>query len=388
MSPPNDPLRPPQEINHGPLKLVGQIPADTVKAWIFAIGSVLFCLAATTYFPFVSNQNTKFLHGLAEAFPERLGADWTAGTVDGLPVFSGLVFLVARSGCPILFYVIEFGLLACLFWSSLSLVLRLAGQAGQSVYLQLGFTGILVLLIHASAPFLFGYGVADQYLIGGYLQPSEFGVLFVASFAFALAGSRNSALVAAAIPAAIHGGYAMLSVIVAGSTIFSGGAPRLNRSVTLLAIALIAVPQLDLAFRFIPTDYATFQEAANTLAFERIPQHSNPALWLRSEAYAKLVLVIVGTWLAPRGSLRIALAALLVWAIAGTLAVMATGAADLALIAPWRASIILVPASTIIILARLGSLSFGSALLQRSQAIAGPLIFSARVSYCGQGGGS
>lgn len=348
---------------------ISRTSTDSVKVSICAIGSVLFCLAATTYFLYEFNQNTKFLHGLARAFPERLGADWTAATVDGLPVFSGLVFLVVRFGHPILFYVIELGLLACLFWSCFSLALRLAGQAGQSVYFQLVLAGVLVLLIHASAPFLFGYGVADQYLIGGYLQPSEFGVLFLASFALALAGFRNSALVAAAVPAAIHGGYAMLSLIVVGSMMFSDGVSRRNLSAKLVAIALIVVPQVDLALRFTPTDYATFREAAGILAFERIPQHSDPARWLRGEAYVKLLLVIAGIWLAPRGLLRTALAALLVWAVAGTLIVISTGAAGLALVAPWRASIILVPVATLVILARLGKLSFGGPSFRRGQAI-------------------
>lgn len=362
--------------NHPTRKLsgIGQISAGFVKVWICVIGSVLFCMATATYLLYESNQNTKFLHGMARAFPERLGADWTAGTVDGLPVFSGLVFLVARFGHPILFYVVEIGLLTCLFWSCFSLALRLAGQAGQSASFQLLLTGALVLLAHASAPVLFGYGVADQYLIGGYLQPSEFGVLFLASFALALAEFRNFALVAAAVPAAIHGGYAMLSLIVAGSMMLSDGASRLNLSTKLVAIALIIVPQVDLALRFAPTDYATFREAAGIIAFERIPQHSDPARWLRGEAYAKLGLVIVGIWLAPRGLLRNTLAALLVWAVAGTLVVISTGAAGLALVAPWRASIILVPVSTLVILARLGELSFGSSPFRRGMAVAGAVV--------------
>ncbi|MBR7559036.1 hypothetical protein KC218_21025, partial [Mycobacterium tuberculosis] len=73
-----------------------------------------FALASRTLPLYSVNQNTKFLHGLARAFPERLGADWMASTVDGLPVFSLLVYGVARFLTPLAFVVMEYGLLALL----------------------------------------------------------------------------------------------------------------------------------------------------------------------------------------------------------------------------------------------------------------------------------
>lgn len=337
----------------------GRVSADGMTRLICLIGSILFCIAAKTPLLYEANQNTKFLHGMAKAFPERLGADWMTGTVDGLPLFSGFVFLVARYGSPIIFYLAEFGLLACLFWSCFYLVLRLAGGAARSICFQLGFAGILVLLIQANLRFSFVYGVAEQYLVGGYLQPSEFGVLFLASFALALGGFRNSALLTAAIPAVFHPGYAVLSMIMVASMICSDRLSQRNLMVKIVSVLLIVVPQMDLALRFAPTDYVSFQEAARILAFERIPQHSDPSRWLGGEAYAKLALTVIGIWLAPRGLLRNTLAIFLAWAVAGTLVVAITGAAGLALVAPLRASVIIVPASTVIVLARLGRLAFG-----------------------------
>lgn len=339
-------------------------------------------MASTMHFLYSINQNTKFLHGLAQAFPERLGMDWTANTADGLPAFSALVFVVARYGQPFMFYMIEAALLACLFCSCFSVLVQIAVASGRSVLYRLACAAILILLASMSAPFIFVDGVGGQYLVRGYLQPSEVGVLFVTAIALALAGQNNLAMIAAAVPAVFHPGYAIPSAIMMSSIFVSG---RTSPRYLLLAIALIVVPQADLAFRFAPTNSRAFVDASNILAFERIPQHADPAVWLDAKAYVKFGLGILGFFLAPRGFLRIALGALLVWAVAGTIAVLSTRWASLALISPWRASVIIVPVSTLVILARLGEFLFRRSALQRFRPIAVALLASLAVVVAGSG---
>ncbi|MBE9479320.1 MAG: hypothetical protein IMY80_05080, partial [Chloroflexi bacterium] len=56
---------------------------------------------------YTSNQNSKFLHGLARAGVGYLSKDWLANTIDPLPIFSGLVFITARvfpTGTPFYLY--------------------------------------------------------------------------------------------------------------------------------------------------------------------------------------------------------------------------------------------------------------------------------------------
>lgn len=361
---------------------VNQVFAGLAGAPIVVWGSILFCMASTTRFLYSINQNTKFLHGLAKAFPERLGVDWTANTVDGLPVFSALVFVIARYGQPFFFYMIEAVLLACLFCSSFFVMIQVARTSSRSLHYRLGCAATLVVLAGLRPPFLFVDGVGWQYLVGGYLQPSEFGVLFITSIALALARQNNWAIVAGAVPAAFHPGYIPLSIIMVCSIVIS---ERTSPRYLLAAIALIVVPQADLALRFAPTDSRAFLDAASTLAFERIPQHADPALWLRAEAYVKLGLGVIGFVLAPRGFLRVALGALLVWAVAGTIAVASMRWANLALVAPWRTSVIIVPVSTIVILARLGELSFRWSALARFRPMISALFVLLAVVIAGKG---
>jgi hypothetical protein len=327
-----------------------------LRWWIAVIGSLFFVAASKTYVLYWSNQNTKFLHGLARAFPDRLGADWTAHTTDGLPLFSNLVFVVARYFHPVVFYLIEAMLLACFFCSCLFIATRIRREKNSPVRYQLTVAAILIFLVHLNGVLHLGDGMAGQYMLGGYLQASEFGVLFVVAIALALGGFNSAALIAAAIPAAFHPGYAFISVLMTGCLVGSSLDRRLLfLGAALAAVALILVPQINLLLRFSPTSVQSFEEAARILAFKRIPYHSIPSIWIGSDASIKLAISVLGILLAPRGLLRTTLGVLLAWVVLGTLAVAVTGSAKLGLIAPWRASIVVVPVSLTIIVARLAA---------------------------------
>jgi hypothetical protein len=60
-----------------------------------------------------ANQNTYFLHGLAQAGLGHLKNDWLANTLDSLPVFTALVYWtysIFRSGFPFyIYYALQMG---------------------------------------------------------------------------------------------------------------------------------------------------------------------------------------------------------------------------------------------------------------------------------------
>jgi hypothetical protein len=58
--------------------------------------AILFALSITQWPLFSSNQNTYFLHGMAEAEFGFLLHDWLAGCTDHIPVFSALVALLQK----------------------------------------------------------------------------------------------------------------------------------------------------------------------------------------------------------------------------------------------------------------------------------------------------
>jgi hypothetical protein len=321
--------------------------------WRVYIGGIVVFAAALSTFPlYYSNQNTKFLHGLAQAFPNRLGADWTAGTVDGLPVFSSFVFLVTRFGHPLLFHATELVLLGCFVGALLAIGVRTSPSSGSLLWFQTSLAAMIAVVAKKE-----GFdGVADQYLIGGYLQPSEFGVLFIVALALALYGRGTSAVLAAAAPAALLPAYMPIAAIIVGAIVVVGW--RDHRAlppplVSVVVFACLIVPEVDLALRFAPTDPDLFEKATRVLAIERIPYHSIPSMWFDAAAGVKLLLAVVALGLAPPGLLRYTLSGLFIYAVGGTLLVIATKYSGLMILAPWRASVIIVPVSIVLLVGRL-----------------------------------
>lgn len=302
---------------------------------------------------YFQNQNTKFLQGLATAFPDRLGADWTANTVDGLPMFTGLVHAVAAWADPAVFYLIEVALLSTLFFSLVRLAQWAAPERGASLVFLVAMGSFLAVMVHPPRGDTLE-GVAGQYLTRGYFQPAEFGILFLPALLLALR-RHPAALLLAAIPAAFHPTYITFSAVAL--LVFYGARRRagLRTSPLLLAIcaALLVLPPLDLALRFAPTDPDLFQRANDILAFERIPHHSDPLEWVDERAWRKLGLAVLAIVLAPPGMLRWLLGAYAGLAVAGALFVAATGNAELALVAPWRTSVVVVPIAMAVVSGRL-----------------------------------
>ena len=353
--------------------------------WRVCIGAMVVFVASVPTFPlYHQNQNTKFLHGLARAFPDRLGADWTAATVDGLPVFSNFVFLVARFGDPLLFYAMELALLGCFVCALLAIGVKTSPSSGASLWFQSALAAILAVFAKKA-----GFdGVADQYLIGGYLQPSEFGVLFIVALALAFYGRWNSAVLAAAAPAALLPAYIPMAAIIVGSIAFVRW--RDHRVlpppvVSVIVLALLIICPADLALRFAPTDPDLFARATRILAVERTPHHSIVSTWFDATAFLKLLLVIVALGLAPRGLLRFALGGLFIYAVGGTIVVIATNYSGLMILAPWRASVIIVPVSIVLLVGRLLNSTMSPMSRKTRTVLIVPLLLVA-VSSAAEGG--
>jgi hypothetical protein len=307
---------------------------------------------------YFNNQNTKFLHGMATAFPEQLGWDWTASTVDGLPVFTAVVHLVARWADPAMFYVIEVALLSVMFLSLVTLARWMAPRHGASLAFVVLVGSLLVVLVHPPNEDSLE-GVALQYLTRGYFQPAEFGILFLPAVLLALR-RHPAALVLAALPAVFHPTYITFSAITLAVFLVDRRRAGLRTSPLLLGLcaAMLVLPPLDLALRFAPTDAAIFEQANAFLAFHRIPHHSDPLQWADERALRKLLLALVAIVLAPAGVLRWLLVAFVAVAVAGAAFVALTGNAEVALMAPWRTSVVVVPLSMAIVIGRLGDWLF------------------------------
>ncbi len=331
-----------------------------------AVFAICYCQAPLYY----SNQNQYFLHGLALAGDGLLREDWLANTLDPTPIFSGLVAFTARFLHPAVFYV-EYALLMGVYAAALfGLFVLVAGPATAARRWPL-FVALL-LLFHAALPrwvsyrllgqdypWYFQAGLAGQYLLGPVLQPSVFGVLLVAALTLFLRGRPYLAGACIALGATVHTTYLLPGALLTLGFLYAlmregqfRAAVRLG-AWTLVLVLPIVIHTLVV---FGPTSPATFHEAQNILVNKRIPHHTQPRLWCDAIAIAQLAWFVAGVFLAPAGRIRVVLVVSAVLAALLTAAQVTTDNATLALLFPWRVSVILIPVATVVILARLASL--------------------------------
>jgi hypothetical protein len=316
---------------------------------------------------YYSNQNQYFLHGLADAGYGDLHDDWLAGTLDPTPVFSALVSLTAHYLHPWMFHIYQGILLAVYATAILGLFAWLAGPTIAARRWPI-FLALLVAVHSAGARWLsyrlFGVdypsymqaGVAGQYVLGGMLQPSVFGVLLVVSICLFARGKPLWAVAVAVAGATVHSTYVLpAGLLTAGymTALLLERQPRQAFVTGALALGLILPVTAYTFFTFSPSDAARFAEARNILVNLRIPHHCRPDLWLDPIASLQIAWIGVALALTWRTRLFAVLAVSLTLAAILTLAQVATGSTTLALLFPWRISAVLVPIATTVTLARI-----------------------------------
>jgi hypothetical protein len=332
------------------------------------LGAALFAVAYGQAPLYYSNQNQYFLHGLARAGDGLLHEDWLANTADPTPLFSTLVMATARWLHPWVFHLYQALLLGIYACSLLGLFAWLAGPQRWPIFLA------LLLLVHSALarwlsyrlfkqdyPWYLQAGVAGQYVLGGMLQPSVFGVLLVLAISLFVRGWDYLAVLCIALGATIHSTYLLPgALLTAGflTALVCAGLYRRALAVGTLALVLVLPVTAYVFFTFRPTSPEVFAEAQDILANVRIPHHCLPRLWLDPVAGLQIAWMVLGAVLAWGTRLFPVLAVSFVLAALLTLAQVATDSNTLALLFPWRISAVLMPVATTVILARLLSLRF------------------------------
>ena len=189
-----------------------------VRRLLLVAAAVAFAVAYGQAPLYHSNQNQYFLHGLAHAGVGHLDEDWLANTADPTPVFSGLVTVVDRTMPTWTFHVIHGLLVGGYLLALYRIFVRIVGPelAANRAALFLA----LVALVHSALarwlsyrlfgldyPWYFQAGVASQYVLGGMLQPSVFGVLLLGAVALFADDRPWFAALAIAAAATVHATY-------------------------------------------------------------------------------------------------------------------------------------------------------------------------------------
>jgi len=324
---------------------------------------------------YTSNQNTYFLPGLARAGFGYLQSDFLAQETDIVPVFSALVTLIHLFGHDWMFFFIFF-LLAAVYAVSISAIANLSYSKDWQIDHIIPFLVILALMygdqimsrlakmipvlaqsmqVFQKLSFLSTNGVAEQSIISNYLQPSTFGVLFLASITFFLCGKYDLAILCVVVGATIH-----------TSLILHAGILTLAYIITLvylkdiwkavkigaLALVLILPIAIYIGYHFFLSDTEVIRAASYIISAQiRQPHHAIISVWFSRSTYIQMVIIVSGIVLSHKNKpLFIVLLFCTSVMVCLTILQIISKNLGLALLFPWRSSTWIIPLCTAIIL--------------------------------------
>ncbi|WP_294348182.1 DUF6798 domain-containing protein [Prosthecochloris sp.] len=302
---------------------------------------------------YTKNQNTKFLHGAGDAGYGFLENDWMAGTLDPLPFFTALIRSLYLSNAIEVTYVF-FGFLLLIYFYSL-------GKIAQNLFPELRKTAPMIIylglffFIHKANP----SGLADQYLLGKYFQPCVFGVFLLLSIERFLNNHAKTASVLLALSAAFHPTYLPTALIVqANYSILTLIKEKQGLQKAIVPFSLFALLSAPLVIRYIilfsPTTEPLYTQAMNILANQRIPHHTDIRLWLESESFLQLGVMLLSILLIRKSRLFPIMSSLYLVIVVSGLYLYFFPNATLAFSTPWRSSVFLAPLAIAILAGWLG----------------------------------
>ncbi len=352
---------------------------------LWGLASLTFGTAYTQSILYEGNQNTKFLHGLAE-YIGYLKDDWLARTIDPLPAFTFLI----RLTYPInqsLFYAYYILLMGVYLYSILGIAFYLFKVQNFSARL---YIFAISLILHSrwflvttqnqrglDLEFLHS-GVAGQYLLGLEFQNSAFGVFVLLSILLFLRRNYIWAILAISVANIFHSAYLLSSALIILAFLgvlwweklqeqkqAQGFTPALTIRAAIkpfllglfalvFVIPVLAYNQVYLG----STSPKMWAESMNILVHYRIPHHSLPEVWLGATAVIQFGIILIGVALSWKSRLFPVMLSLLAGGLALTMVQIATRSDSLAALAPWRVSVLLVPVSTTLLVAWLIHLLF------------------------------
>ena len=315
-----------------------------------------------------SNQNHHFLIGLARAGEGFLADDWLSATADPFPLFSAYVTFVHRHLTDWLHYVVYYALFGAYGYGLMRVAEEVrplgdaaAGTAARAAFLAVlcilhnEVFGYLALLDLARMPWwqMTHWGVAEQEIFGhGAFQASSFGMLLPLAIALALAGRRRSGALLASSVLLVHFSYALTAAALVSAFMWIEfrESRRLAGALAVGGLALLlALPAaIDVLVRLGPTSPETSTAAAAILA-RHLPQETAVTYWFGWKALLQALWIVAGMTIAAGTPLLPMMAAPFAAGLLLSLVQVAIGSPRLALLFPWRVSVLLVPIATALV---------------------------------------
>jgi hypothetical protein len=345
---------------------VGKFHGNVKAMLSFLFWAIIFGVLYTQPLLYYSNQNQYFLHGLARGGLGYLDEDWLASTADPTPVFSWLVAWTYGHLHESLFYVYYLLILGVYFHSLVGIFTILSGRQLTNL-MRLIFVTLFVALHSALVrwssvqlfgvdyPWYFQSGVAGQYILGPGLQPSVFGVLLVLSVYTFLRDRLLLAVTWSSLAVVLHATYLPTAAFLTlAYLILLCREKRVREAIALglWSFALVSPVVVYNLVQFAPSSPNAFWESQYLLVHFRLPHHAEPERWFDGIAAAQIAWFVLAMFLVRGSRLFPIFFTLFILSLALTLAQLATNSDTLALLFPWRTSVILIPLATTVILAK------------------------------------
>jgi len=341
-------------------------PARRRLAW-FALTTLAFGTSYALLPLYSSNQNHHFLIGIARAGEGWLNDDWLVHTIDPFPIFSAFVILVHRHFTDTVYYLLYYALLGSYAYGLMRMVEHVWPPRDEDAAVErLLFLAIVCVLHNEVIAYLAGvdlrhlpwwqmthWGVAEQEIFGhSAFQPSAIGLLLPLALAWMLDGRAVRATLLAGFVLLIHFSY----IVAVGSMIAAFMVLEARRTASwrvplvlgALAVAMALPAVAYVLGRLGPTSGEIAGRAASILV-DHIPQEADPQVWLGPKAYLQLAWMVIGVSLASETALFLPLVFMLIAGVLLTSAQLTSHNPQLALLFPWRVSVLLVPIATALV---------------------------------------
>jgi hypothetical protein len=327
------------------------------------------------------NQHVYLLHGYADAGIGFLDQDWQSNTTDTVPVFSALVSISVQLVSENVLYYLFMINLAIFCFSILGIAREYLGSSNLEVkhltffiLITLWYSGILESFI-LSMPGMWEYasiikqnvllidGVAGQYILGTYFQPSTFGAFVVLSIYLFIKDKPFLAVISLAIASTVHSTYLLSSGVLTatymGIIVKKEKDYRKSFLVGLTALVLVTPILIYFISNFSSTSPDIYAEAKDIIVNYRIPQHTLISKWFDGTTVFQIFVVGLAIYLVRRSKVFpiLLISFLTTLGLSGIQAL--TGSQFLAVLFPWRISVYLVPIASAIIMAKLVSSVLG-----------------------------
>lgn len=328
--------------------------------------SALFGLAYSQAPLYYISQNQYFFYGLMKSGVGFLSHDWVSRTPDPWPMFTLLVEFTHRVLGSRAFYM-YFALMLGVYLYSLIGIASMVFGLGSSRARYLAFLATVV-AVHsptfgALSARLVGLnigralieGVASQRILWDMFQPGIFGALLLLSVYLFLRGRPLVSACAIAAAVVFNPSYLLSAGILtlAYMVAIVRGGGGVKRAVALGAWTLaLVLPVIAYMYSmFHPTQPDLWAQAQQILVHFRLSRHAVPAAWLSLDVVIQVGVLLAALVLIRRTVLFEIMGFAATMVVALTLAQVASGNDTLALLYPWRLSVLLIPLSTALVLA-------------------------------------